>query len=920
MGYGAINEVSYTFQTDSLSKKEADSLFKRAQHLTLVEKNYEESKHLFIKTDSLYQALKIYKKVIASKVNTTFCLQMLWQPPDVYKVPIEQAFEYVQFLDPNHFDLARLYDHYSRYKYRVQEYEDAKFYLEKALNIFNNPHHNDASNIEMERFNNLMNLASIERALYNYDKAEELYLEGLEMSKAFSGKTITVYANLINFYSVSDRNDKLEQLLQKDEVKFYDKENTPLFYVFGIETTKASYYLEIKQHDLALKTLLDFQEFVSTSNYDKHVSEALIKRRLSHIYFDMGDYEKAIDILISIVDSDKKSYDTSFRSERLKLLSQSYYHIGKIEASKEAINGAIALNFNTQNAPNGFHEKIALEKTKTKNLALIKALTIKGDLSKQIYESTNDDNYLNTALHSYQGVHELIKFIGSMSDEDKFISNDEFKSFYESLLSIYHLNWQNTKDLDTFYKALSVCDESKNVTILSEIKSIKQSQLQKSIPKSILEQEEALLKVLDSVQSVFYSNNPQKSKIIKDSIEQKFSQFKKKLKKSAPNYYDVKYGNGKPIKQHIKTKFKDDNIIEFFFGNEAVYVFNVNGEQRLFDKVVITDDLKHSINTLIKSLQNRDTKAFKKSSSVVYKLLFETYIDRNKKNKIILDGELHLLPIESLWVPSKENPHFLIEDIGVIRLNSITQNFISQIGQSKTLLFAPFATQNGFDKTKLSSSAYEVNRINEILNGNVYLDEKANKDKFIQQASNASLIHLATHSTISKEEPLNSKIYFYDNSKLEPSQKYLKLEELYALKLNSDLVTLSACETGIGKEVKGKGVISLSNAFAFSGVKSTVMSLWKIPDQETSTLMVSFYENLNKGLDKDEALRNAKLEYLKTTDDEVLRHPFYWSGFVISGDVSSLNQSYNSWWWIVFVMAALIILFLTRKKLIQLFK
>ena len=912
MSYGSI-DLPFTVQNDSLRKKEADSLFKRAQHLTLVEKNYEESKRLFIKTDSLYQALKIYKKVIASKVNTTFCLQRLWQPPEVYKAPIEKAFEYVKYLDPNHFDLARLYDHYSRYKYRVLEYEDARFYVVKALNIFNDPYHDNAPNIEMERYNNLINLASIEKALYNYDKAEELYLEGLELSKAFDGETITVYANLINFYSVSGRNDKLERLLQKDEVKSYDKENTHLFYVFGIETTKASYYLEMKQYDLALKTLLDFQEFVLTSNYDKHVSESLLKRRLSHIYFDMGDYKKVIDVLTSITDSDKKSFDTSFRSEVLKLLAQSYYHLGKIEASKEAINKAIALNFDAQNIPNEFHEKITLDKAKTKDLALIKALTNKGDLSKQIYESTGDKDYLNTALHSYQDVHELIKVIGSMSDEDKFISNDDFKSFYESLLDIYYINWQNTKNSNTFYKALSVCDESKNVTILSEIKSIKQSQLQKSIPKDILEQEEIFLKVLDSVQSVFYSKNHQKSVMIKDSIEQEFNQFKKELKTIAPNYYDVKYGNGKPIEKYIKAKFKNDNIIEFFFGNEAIYILKINEELRLFDKVMITDSLKNNINIVIRSLQNRDTKAFKKSSSIVYKLLFEKYIDLNKKNKVILDGELHLLPVESLWVPSKENPHFLIEDISVIRLNSITQNFISQTKQTEPLLFAPFATQNGYNKTKLSSSEYEVNRINEILKGSVYLDEKANKDAFIRQASNASLIHLATHSSINKEAPLSSKIYFYDNSELEPSQKYLKLEELYALKLNSDLVTLSACETGIGKEVKGKGVISLSNAFAFTGVKSTVMSLWKIPDQETSTLMVSFYENLDKGLDKDEALRYAKLEYLKTTDDEVLRHPYYWSGFVISGDVSPIETETNYILILGIIILGLLVVFFIKK-------
>ncbi|EDP72554.1 hypothetical protein FBALC1_15672 [Flavobacteriales bacterium ALC-1] len=918
MSYGSI-DFSYRFQADSLNEKEADSLFKLAQHLITVERKYEEGKRLFIKTDSIYQKLKIYDKVIASKVNTSVCLFLLWQPPEIQKVPIEQAFEYVQYLGDDHIDVARLYDHYSRYKYKAQAFEDAKYFKLKAFKIFNYLRHDQEPGIQKERFNNLLNLASIEQKLFNYDKAEELYLNGLNIAKENQYDTATIYSSLLNLYLVDEKYNKLEKLLQKEGIKSYSKEDTPLFDVFGIESTKASYYTITKQYDLALKTLLDFQEFVATSNYNKHISDEFIKRRLSHVYYDMGNYEKVINLLVS-VDINDKNWINRFNSDRLKILAQSYYNIGKTKKSISMITEAIALNFDTQNSPADFHSEVEINKAKFKNLALLKALTVKGDLSKQIYESTTDEDYLNIAMNSYQNVHELIKIIGSLSEEDKFMSNEEFKSFYESLLDLYHHNWQSTQDSNTFFKALSVCDESKNVTILSEIKSIKQSQLQKSIPKKILKKEEALLKFLDSVQSIFHSRSHIKLEILKDSVEQEFDRFKKKLKIVAPNYYDVRYGNGKPIEQQIKTRFKNDNLIEFFFGNKAIYIFNVNGELLQFDKITITDSLKYNINTVVRSLQNRNAKMFKKSSIIIYKRLFEKYIDLNKKNKVILDGELHLLPIESLWVPSKEGSHFLIEDISVVRLNSITQNFTSQIGQTKTLLFAPFATHDGFNKTKLSSSKYEVNRINEILNGNVYLDEKANKDKFVEDASNARLIHLATHSSINKEAPLNSKIYFYDNSNLEPSQKYLKLEELYALKLNSDLVTLSACETGIGKEVKGKGVISLSNAFAFSGVKSTVMSLWKVPDQETSILMVSFYENLNKGQDKDEALRNAKLHYLKSTDDEMLKHPFYWSGFVISGDVSAIETQSNNIIIVLGILLLLVLIFLGRKRLIKLFK
>ena len=69
------------------------------------------------------------------------------------------------------------------------------------------------------------------------------------------------------------------------------------------------------------------------------------------------------------------------------------------------------------------------------------------------------------------------------------------------------------------------------------------------------------------------------------------------------------------------------------------------------------------------------------------------------------------------------------------------------------------------------------------------------------------------------------------------------------------------------------------------------MSLWKVPDKETSQIMVSFYKHLADGVEKDVALRSAKLDYLKTTTGPALRHPYYWAGFVISGDTSPMQAS-----------------------------
>jgi CHAT domain-containing protein len=112
-------------------------------------------------------------------------------------------------------------------------------------------------------------------------------------------------------------------------------------------------------------------------------------------------------------------------------------------------------------------------------------------------------------------------------------------------------------------------------------------------------------------------------------------------------------------------------------------------------------------------------------------------------------------------------------------------------------------------------------------------------------------------------------------------------EEVLSLRLRgTEMVVLSACETGVGKIVTGEGVFGLSRAFTQAGAKSLIMSLWPVPDQETSELMSRFYEVMiaQKGSRAD-ALRTAVLQQLQTTKARYgSAHPLYWGGFVFLGE------------------------------------
>jgi CHAT domain-containing protein len=110
----------------------------------------------------------------------------------------------------------------------------------------------------------------------------------------------------------------------------------------------------------------------------------------------------------------------------------------------------------------------------------------------------------------------------------------------------------------------------------------------------------------------------------------------------------------------------------------------------------------------------------------------------------------------------------------------------------------------------------------------------------------------------------------------------LRLNDIYNLKLSADLVVLSACDTALGREVRGEGLIGLTQGFMAAGARSLVASLWQVPDRATAQLMEQFYGYLlNDGLRPAEALRKAQLW---SAAQPRYRDPYFWGGFVLVGD------------------------------------
>lgn len=143
-------------------------------------------------------------------------------------------------------------------------------------------------------------------------------------------------------------------------------------------------------------------------------------------------------------------------------------------------------------------------------------------------------------------------------------------------------------------------------------------------------------------------------------------------------------------------------------------------------------------------------------------------------------------------------------------------------------------------------------------------------------------LHFATHGVLAEDLPYlrQPALVLSQVGDLKGEDGFLTMEEILNLKLNADLAVLSACQTGLGKEISGEGVVGLMRAFLYAGSRSVLVSLWRVEDESTAVLMGTFYQHVAQGLPFPEALRRAKQE-LRTHRSGRFSHPFYWAPFVL---------------------------------------
>ncbi|KAB8331770.1 CHAT domain-containing protein, partial [Scytonema tolypothrichoides VB-61278] len=294
---------------------------------------------------------------------------------------------------------------------------------------------------------------------------------------------------------------------------------------------------------------------------------------------------------------------------------------------------------------------------------------------------------------------------------------------------------------------------------------------------------------------------------------------------------------------------------------------------------------------IVRSLNCRGNSCLKQ----MYKLLIQPIAQELPTNP---DSRVIFIPHESLFlVPfaalQDENEKFLIEKHTILiapsvqvleltrqkrlKLQQASQNSVLIVGNPTMPKVSPKIGEPAKQLDPLPGTETEANIIAKLLNTQPLTGKGATKAAVEQQMLKAKIIHLATHGLLDNiDEPGIPGVVA-----LAPSGKddgLLSANEVLKLKLNAELVVLSACDTGWGR-ITGDGVIGLPRAFITAGTPSIVASLWRVPDESTAFLMPEFYRQLGKNRDKARALRQAMLETRKKYPN-----PSDWAAFIFIGE------------------------------------
>ena len=388
-----------------------------------------------------------------------------------------------------------------------------------------------------------------------------------------------------------------------------------------------------------------------------------------------------------------------------------------------------------------------------------------------------------------------------------------------------------------------------------------------------------------------------------NAAEEEMERFRLEIRRSNPRLAAIQYPKPlglEEIQRSLKpgTVLLEYSVADYAVGDAHAYVWAVTRDRWTTAMLPARKEIdalisayRKSLGAPVSSLALRQAESeTARLSAQLYDVLVkpvEGYLAGSQSLVIIPDGTLYYVPFETLASSGK----YLLERFPVSYAASATTFEIADppAPQPKELLAfgdpaytrTQISAERGFDLGALPYTREEVNGIAALFPADtrsIYLGANAREKAVTSEALDQyRYLHFATHGLLDEAHPDRSGLALTPGK---DDDGVLRVDAITNMRLRADVVTLSACNTGLGQLVSGEGMLGLVRAFLYAGAASVNVSLWNVNDAATAALMKEFYRNLSRSAPPAEALRDAKIALLHQ-DNPLWRHPHYWAPFVL---------------------------------------
>ena len=454
--------------------------------------------------------------------------------------------------------------------------------------------------------------------------------------------------------------------------------------------------------------------------------------------------------------------------------------------------------------------------------------------------------------------------------------------FYSQTSDAYSMMVSLCLKLGNRTEAFQYSEGSRSRTFLDLLATttIKPTVTVTSTMKILLDSEEDKLERLRKIQT----SHLKKIKIIDkpgevDSLLEDLNQIYDNISKFDPEYVFMR--RAKPlsfdkIQKLLTSQKKDTVLIEYYVTDKETFIFVVTSKnKKLHVKTVPLSTMelakfKESFESEVaKKVPNRNGNG--KKWIELSKYLIEPISEFLTENELVYFvpfGMLHYLPLHALELNGE--PLIKNHPVAYIPSASLIQ-FCQNKGSGKMQSCLSFAVVK--EKLMMKTIEKTSNAVADLFDSKeIYTNDLATKQKVLEKCNDKDVIHFSCHGKFDSKDPLSSGIELYN-------EEILSAKEIFDLKLNSEIVTLGACETGVSERSKGDELVGLTRAFLYAGTASVVVSLWNVDVLATRTLLVEFYKQLTSGVDRVSALQEAQKKAMKKYPNM----PHYWAPFILVG-------------------------------------